>query len=126
MPNLGELALFVGCDDDELARIARWLTPVLVPADHLLIQHDVAAREFAVIADGEVSVTDLDGRELAVLGPGAIVGELGLLRDRPTCAAVRTLTPVAAYAGNRQEFTAMLDASSTVRWRVLDRALART
>ena len=60
-----------------------------------------------------------------MLGPGAIVGELGLLRDQPADATVMTLTPVVAYVGNRREFLAMLDASPDVERRVLRVALAR-
>ena len=53
-----------------------------------------------------------------MLGPGTIVGELGLLRDTPTAATVRTLTPVVAYVGNRWEFLAMLDAAPALDHRV--------
>ena len=82
-------------------------------------------RQFAVIADGEVAVTDDAGAELAVLGPGSIVGELSLLRDAPTAAGVRTLTPVVAYVGNRVEFQAMLDAAPALDRRVTHLALDR-
>ena len=60
-----------------------------------------------------------------MLGPGTIVGELGLLRDTPTEATVRTLTPVVVYVGNRWEFLAMLDVAPQLDRRVTHLALDR-
>lgn len=126
IPDVADLAPFARCSRAELDRIRALLTPVLLPIDATIIEHGTPPRQFAVIADGEVAVEDRNGRELAVLGPGSIVGELGLLRDTPTGATVRTLTPVALYVGNRWEFRAMLEAAPTVDAYVLHVALERT
>jgi CRP-like cAMP-binding protein len=125
IPDVAELALFAGCRRAELERIRSLLTAVLLPADHTIIERGAAPRQFAVIADGEVAVEDERGLEVAVLGPGSIVGELGLLRDMPAGATVRTLTPVVVYVGNRGEFLAMLEVSPSVDHEVLHLALAR-
>jgi CRP/FNR family transcriptional regulator, cyclic AMP receptor protein len=125
IPDVGDLALFAGCNRWQRDRIRSLLTPIGLPADAVLIECGARPREFAVIADGEVAVTGPSGVELAVLGPGAIVGELGLLRDVPTCAQVTTLTPVVAYVGNRHEFVTMLETAPTVDHQVLHIALAR-
>jgi CRP-like cAMP-binding protein len=66
-----------------------------------------------------------DGTELAVLGPGAIIGELALLQDVPTGAQVTTLTPAVIYVGNRREFQAMLEVSPEIDVYVSHIALAR-
>ena len=50
-----------------------------------------------------------------MLGPGEIVGELGLLRDDTTGATVTTLTPVIAYVGNPREFASLLDVAPVDR-----------
>ena len=83
------------------------------------------AREFAILGEGEVAVVDARGREVAVLGPGEIVGELGLLRDEPIGATVTTLTPVIAFVGNRREFFSLLDVAPVVQLRVLSTAVQR-
>src|SRR3954453_13451848 len=83
IPDVGDLELFDRCNRYELARIRSLLTAILLPAGAVVIERGASPKEFAVIADGEVSVADADGVEVAVLGPGAIVGELGLLRDAP-------------------------------------------
>ncbi len=125
IPDVGDLSLFARCSRQQLARVRSLLTPILVPAGKVLIDYGAPPREFVVIADGEVSVVDEYGTELAVLGPGAIVGELGLLRDTPASATVTTLTPVVAYVGNRREFQAMLDTSTEIDRRVVHVALDR-
>ena len=84
VPDIGELGPFAACTREQRARLRRLLTPIPVAAGEVLIECGAPPREFGVIADGEVVVSAPDGAELAVLGPGAIVGELALLRDVPT------------------------------------------
>ena len=100
-------------------------TAILLPAGATVLECGAAPRQFAVIADGEVVVEDARGASSSVLGPGTIVGELSLLRDTPTEATVRTLTPVVVYVGNRWEFLAMLDVAPQLDRRVTHLALDR-
>ena len=125
IPDVGNLSLFAGCDRRQLARIRSLVTAIALPADAVVIERGVTARQFAVIADGEVAVEDACGVEVAVLGPGDIVGEVGLLQDRPTGATVRTLTPVVVYVGNRHEFLALLDVAARIDQRIAHIALDR-
>jgi CRP-like cAMP-binding protein len=125
IPDVADLDLFARCSRLELARVRSLVTAVLVPAGKVLIECGAPAREFIVIADGEVSVTDERDVELAVLGPGSIVGELGLLRDTCAGATVTTLTPVVAYVGNRREFKALLETSPLIDRRILHTAIER-
>jgi len=125
IPDVCELALFAGCGRQQLARIRSLVTGITLPAGALLIEIGDAPRQFAVIADGEVAVQDEQGAEVAVLGPGSIVGELGLLRDVPAAATVRTLTPAVVYVGNRAEFATMLDVAPHVDRRIAHLALDR-
>ena len=125
VPDIGELGPFVALHREQRAQLRRLLTPIPVAAGEVLIECGSPPREFGFIADGEVLVSDADGTELAVLGPGAIVGELALLRDAPTGARVTTLTPVVIYVGNRREFHAMLEVSPEIDVYVSHIALAR-
>jgi CRP-like cAMP-binding protein len=125
IPDVGRLSLFAHCTRDELARVRSLLTAVLVPAGRVLIDYGEPARQFVVVADGEVSVVDSHGVEVAVLGPGAIVGELGLLCDTTAGATVTALTPVVAYVGNRREFQALLETSPEIDRRVMHVAFDR-
>ena len=125
IPDVAELMLFDGCTRGELARIRSLVTAVLLPAGETVIESGDRPRQFAIIADGEVVVEDAGGDELAVLGPGTIVGELSLLRREPAGASVRTLTPVILYVGNRWEFQTMLEIAPSVDHQVLHLALDR-
>jgi len=125
IPAVSELSIFAGCGRSQLAQIESLLTALLLPAGAELIRAGVLAREFAVIADGEVVVRDASGHEVAVLGPGEIVGELGLLRHDPTGASVTTLTPVIAYVGNPREFASLLGVAPVIDHRVTRTALSR-
>ena len=69
LPAVSELALFAGCRRSQLARIERLLTLVRLPIGCELMTAGKVAREFAVLAEGEVAVVDVRGREVAVLGP---------------------------------------------------------
>ena len=60
-----------------------------------------------------------------MLGPGEIVGELGLLRNDITGATVTTLTPVVAYVGNPREFASLLGVAPAIDHRVTRTALSR-
>ena len=125
LPAVSELALFAGCRRSQLARIERLLTLIRLPIGCELMNAGDVAREFAILGEGEVAVVDARGREVAVLGPGEIVGELGLLRDEPIGATVTTLTPVIAFVGNRREFFSLLDVAPVVQLRVLSAAVPR-
>ena len=125
IPDLAELGPFVGCTRDELTRLRSLLTPIPVAAGQVLIECGAPPREFGVVADGEVLVSGPDGDELAVLGPGAIIGELALLRDVPTGARVTSLTPAVIYVCTRREFHAMLEVSPDIDIYVSHVALAR-
>jgi CRP/FNR family transcriptional regulator, cyclic AMP receptor protein len=125
LPAVSELALFAGCRRSQLARIERLLTLVRLPIGCEVLTAGNVAREFAIVAEGEVAVVDGRGREIAVLGPGEIIGELGLLRDEPIGATVTTLTPVITYVGNRREFFSLLDIAPAIQLRVLSTAVRR-
>lgn len=69
------------------------------------------SEEAFVISEGRVEV--LKGQaeaelRLAVLGPGDVFGEMGLLDERPRSATVRTLEPVIAQSVGREEFLHLL------------------
>jgi CRP-like cAMP-binding protein len=116
--NLRRFELFAGCRDAELERIGSLLTQVSLPAGAVVVQQDRHDLQFLVIAEGTARVVreTPDGvDELAVVGPGEVVGELALLDRVPRTATVVAVTPIVAYVATVAEFSGLLDASPTVR-----------
>ncbi len=122
LDRLGEVALFAGCDRDELELVDTLVTEVQVPTGHLLMGRGDLGTQFLVIADGYVEV-ELPS-ERVVLGPGDFVGELALLDGAPRTAGVRALTDVRIYATAAHEFHRLLTIPS-IAWRIHATAGAR-
>lgn len=78
-----EIPLFAGMDALALAEVQVAARPVTAPAGSALFQQGDPANGMYILEKGEVRVTDhVPGQgeiELARLGPGAIIGEVGLL-----------------------------------------------
>lgn len=56
-----------------------------------------------VVKHGEVGVS-IQGRQIEILGPGAIVGEMGLIDDRPRSATVTAHTDCELVPLTREDF----------------------
>lgn len=98
-PKVARLAahrLFADLRRDALVDIAATVETVDVPAGGLLARQGAVARELFAIADGSVAVV-ADGDHVATLTDGDVVGELGVVDDRPRNADVVALTDVVAF-----------------------------
>ena len=72
-------------------------------------------RNFYIIIDGSVRVVrEIDGQEneIAVLGPGALFGEMSLLKGTRRTASIRALTPVNLLAMSGADFKALATSST--------------
>jgi protein lysine acetyltransferase len=110
--DLSRLSLFTGCDPSELAALASKLSPVDEPTGAILARQGEAARSFLLVTTGEAAVLRDDGggeRQVATIAPGAIVGELSVLRGAPRSATVTATHPLTGYAGDADAFAALLD-----------------
>jgi RimJ/RimL family protein N-acetyltransferase len=108
---LSTVDLLQGIELDRLDPVARRLTGRDLPAGCTVIRQGEDAVSFALVVDGELVVTRLEGEvseELAVVGPGSIVGELALLRERARAATVTTCTDARVLTGDREVLVALL------------------
>ena len=81
------------------------------PEGTLIFSEGDPSREAYVLRSGRVEVIKATPRgplRLAVLGPGDVLGEMGLLDDRLRSASARTLEEVEADAVSADEFTDLL------------------
>jgi CRP-like cAMP-binding protein len=110
---LAEMALFEGCQADQLVPLAGRLSPLLAEPGQVLMRQGEDAVFFILIQTGraEVTHTDDDG-SVAVLGEipaGAIVGEIALLRDKPRIATVTAAEKLTGYIGDEKAFAVLVD-----------------
>jgi len=108
--------LFAHLPDDELARLVEMSEPMQLAAGELLLQEGTEAREFFVVAEGELSVTKRSGEgevPIAVVGPGGIVGEMAVIEDRPRNASVTARTDVTVLCVPRDALTDVLERPGT-------------
>jgi protein lysine acetyltransferase len=110
--DLAGLALFAGCDEDELSRLASTLSPVNAPPGKVVARQGERARSFLLVITGEAKVVRDDGggeRQVGTVAPGSIVGELSVLRAAPRSATVTATRALTGYAGDAHAFSTLLD-----------------
>jgi CRP-like cAMP-binding protein len=110
--DLSGLALFDDSDERQLSTLASMLSSVDEPSGAVLARQGEVAHSFLVVTAGEAAVLRDDGdgeRQVATVGPGAIVGELSVLRAAPRSASVTATRPLTGYAGDARAFAALLD-----------------
>ena len=102
------MPLFAGCTRKELERIARSGDEITMTAGSLIVDQGQTGREAFVVLDGTVTVKR-NGRKVATLGPGAIVGELSLLDHGPRTATVVCETDCTLFVISQRHFLGVLD-----------------
>lgn len=73
----------------------------------VIIEHGTMGETMFVVVEGEASIS-LHGRELAIAGPGEIVGEMSLLSGHPRSATVTALTDCKLAAIDQSSFAILL------------------
>jgi CRP/FNR family transcriptional regulator, cyclic AMP receptor protein len=108
--HLDELAgvpLFAGATTKELEEISKLTTEVNLESGTTLMTQGEVAREAFVILEGTAEVS-VDGAVVATLGPGACVGEIGLLDKGPRSATVVATSALSALVLDPREFGSLL------------------
>lgn len=85
------MPIFDGFTDDEVEAIKNAGTYVTIPADWSPIWERTPADKAYILLSGEVSVRK-NGKEVARLGPGEIIGEAGIVNHALRSASIVSLT----------------------------------
>jgi CRP/FNR family cyclic AMP-dependent transcriptional regulator len=105
---LRNVPLFSGFADDQLATLTQVVTRRSVPRGSMLMAQGDPTDSLYIIISGRLKVMmgDAEGKEviLAMLGPGEIVGEMGLIDDSPRSATVTAVEPSELLAISKREF----------------------
>jgi hypothetical protein len=105
--HLKNVTLFQDVLAEDLITIARVANEYRFAAGEQLIVQGERGRATYVIVDGEVRVTR-DDRELATVGPGAVLGEMSVVSDLPTSADCVATSKGVALRIAREDFHALL------------------
>lgn len=106
--SIAVIPLFSRLSKKQLAEVAKLMTTVDIEAGRELIRQGESGQELFIVVDGEADVVR-DGLVLATRGPGAFLGEISLLLDRPRTASVVARSDMTLEVLNRREFKRLLE-----------------
>lgn len=108
-----DLPLFSGLSRRQRKTIAQHADEVDIAAGDRIFEQGRLANELFVIKRGTVDVFDGDDL-IAQLGPGDIVGEIGVLETHKRTATVVATSPISAVVMFGPELTALKDSMPTL------------
>jgi CRP/FNR family cyclic AMP-dependent transcriptional regulator len=104
---LRRLPLFARASAAELRDIAGRADEIDVPAGYTLTREGERGREFVVLVEGAATV-ESDGRMIATLGDGDLLGEIALLLYTHRTATVRTTAPSRLLVVTEHDFRTLV------------------
>ncbi len=115
---IAAVPLFAGCSKAELGEVAAISDELDLPEGATLIREDERGREFLIVIDGTVEVTQ-KGRKLSELGAGSWVGEIALIADVPRTATVVATSPVRLLVITDRAFQQLIRKTPSIAAKVL-------
>lgn len=108
LEHLQSVPLFADCTKKELRELAKLVTPVTIHAGTTFIREGEIARELMIIEKG-TAIVRRNGRKVATLTDGAIVGELAVVLERKRNATVTAETDLSMLVIDSRSFSTLLD-----------------
>jgi CRP/FNR family cyclic AMP-dependent transcriptional regulator len=90
---LKRISVFSDLGDESLAHVAALAAEVSVPAGKELVREGDYSYDLLAIEEGSAKV-ERGGREIAQLGPGDVIGEMGVLEKDQRNATVTATSPM--------------------------------
>jgi CRP-like cAMP-binding protein len=100
------------------ALIAKHADEVNVKPGKVLAEQGRRAQDCLLILNGSARV-DRDGKTIARVGPGDVVGEMAVIDGQPRSATVTALTPMVLLVVPSRSFNTLLDEVPQLRRKVL-------
>ncbi len=117
--SLAHLPLFAKVAKRHLRAIAKLTHEEQIEAGENLITEGAAAGEAYIILAGS-AVVRRNGRKVAEVGPGDVVGEMGMLLDRPRNSTVQALTPLEYLVISRKVVKECVAESPELAWLLIE------
>jgi CRP/FNR family cyclic AMP-dependent transcriptional regulator len=124
LETLRGVALFSGCSIKELEKVAKASDEIRMTAGTLIVDQGQTGREAFVVLDGEVDIKR-NGRKVATLGAGSVVGELSLLDHGPRTATAICTTDCTLLVIDQRRFLGVIDAVPSISHKLLASLAAR-
>jgi CRP-like cAMP-binding protein len=121
---LRSVSLFAKLGQRDLEQVARLADEIDVPGGRVLMREGDRGAEMFVIVSGEAKV-ERGGQEVALSGPGTVLGEIALLSESPRNATVTTTEPSRLLVLAHREFHSLLADVPAVRTCVMDELARR-
>ena len=116
---LAKAPLFAELSKQELGELAKATEDLEVEEGKVLTREGDLGREFFVIVEGDVSVTQ-DGNEIRRLGPGDFFGEIALIYENARrTATVTASSPLRFFVLTRQSFRSLLEHQPEIEEKVM-------
>ena len=116
---LAKAPLFAALSRQELGELAKASEDLEVEEGKTLTREGDLGREFFVIVEGDVSVTQ-DGNEIRRLGAGDFFGEIALIYDNARrTATVTAASPLRFFVLTRQSFRSLLEHQPEIEEKVM-------
>lgn len=110
---LARTALCRGLSRSELVRVVEAGRIEGWPEGATVMEEGTQGPRVLVLLAGRVTIVkrDADGveRPIAEVGPGSVLGEMGLIHDQPRSATVRAVEPLSVFAMDRGTFQEMVE-----------------
>jgi CRP/FNR family transcriptional regulator, cyclic AMP receptor protein len=116
---LRRATLFSALGDEEIGRFVKAATVTDHPVGETLTEQGAMGHRFHLLLEG-TAVVERDGKQIAEVGPGEFVGELGLLGGGPSTATVRCTLPTRCLTLRREDFWEVLEAEPAIALRILE------
>jgi CRP/FNR family cyclic AMP-dependent transcriptional regulator len=108
-PNrLTAIPIFSQLSEEEAHRLAAFATETSVAEGQILMKEGDYSTELIAIEEGTADVIQ-DGKKIASLGPGALIGEMGLFERKPRNADVIATSPMRVVKLTHWEIRRMSD-----------------
>jgi CRP/FNR family transcriptional regulator, cyclic AMP receptor protein len=124
LEHLRNVSLFSSCSQKELEKIAKAADELTVGEGHLLCDQGSTGREVFVLLSGTATVKR-NGKQVAVVGPGTMIGELSLLDHGPRTASVTTESPCTLLVIDQRNFAGVLADVPTLSRKLLSTLATR-
>jgi CRP-like cAMP-binding protein len=118
LESLRNVALFSGCNNKELARVSKATDEITMTAGTMIMDQGQMGREAFVIVEGDV-VVRRNGRKVATLGPGSVVGEMSLLDKGPRTATVVCETDCTLLVIDQRRFLGVIDSIPSISHKLM-------